>query len=356
MSTTYPTWDLTKYPNALDKTNVNIRQGIINFSDRVSSNDADYHLNYTILANDVKALQQSIFAVEEVIGVSPQRTFGTVDARIADLEDYSDLYDIFGGVGWQVAGSPTIMGHLHNGTQAQKIDLRSQVTYKLSSTNINLDRVTVGALTADLICLSATTDQTIASRFADKLDKVGGTISGNLAVSGQLNSMITKEVESKDGISSSTPTGTNVSDAGTNSGIARRGTPTDASGIIFTYASQLRYGDYSVGLRLKLSDASSTLSIGKFRVYSGQTLVSTSEIIPSKLEPINPADLTQGADYQTIYAPLVHKVRDGVVDKNVTVRVDWYGSSLVPAIPCTMYMDSVVITPVNIAVYYKTNS
>lgn len=342
MSTTYPAWPLTTYPDALDKNNTSvIRQGIVNFEDRTTSTDPTL---YYVIANDVKALQQAVFSLQETLGVAPQLTYGSVSARMTALENYEDLDIRYGGALWGAIPDglrPTILGHLHDGsgTGAPKIDVGLHVTGKLKKANINLVRTDATAITGEDIAVSASTDQTIASRFNDKLDKTGGTITGSgaqLVVNGPFNSRIYKEADAKDCIPSSGATGTSVADAiGAFSGTAVRGTPANAAGDLVAYTSTLRYGDYSLGLRMRVSSIASIQGIGKVKVYSGTTLMNEVVIVPSDFA---------GTEYQMFYVGFTHKN-----DWNVKVNVSWYG----PAAACDLTIDSLVITPLHITAYDK---
>jgi hypothetical protein len=135
MSAKYPIWTLTNYPDALDKANTNIRQDIVNFEDRTSSTDPKL---YYVLANDVRGLQQSVFAIEETLGILPQSTYSTVNDRLDALEDYTDLDARYGGSTWRdlyVANladssepaAPTIMSHYMTAVRMEQLRLISHL-------------------------------------------------------------------------------------------------------------------------------------------------------------------------------------------------------------------------------------
>lgn len=339
MSTTYPLWSLTTYPDSLDKGNINIRQDIVNFENRTSSTDP---MLYYVLSNDVRSLQQAVFSVQETLGVIPQSTFGTVDSRIGALEDYTDLDARYGGATWNGLAPetrPTILGHLHSGTAtgSSKIDLLSHVTGKLSKVNINLTRTDVNGITGEDIALSPATDQTIASKFNDKLEKTGGTIQGvgaYLSVNGSFNSRVYKE---EDAYLCSGTTGTNIADTEAFSGTAKRVLSSNAAGNLIHYTSQLRYGDYSLAFRLRVSNIAPLQSIGKVKIYSGTTLTKEVEIIPSIFE---------STSYQMFYVGFTHE--DNI---NVNVDVYWYGVSIQPPIACDLVIEGITITPLHLTAY-----
>jgi hypothetical protein len=51
-------------------------------------------------------------------------------------------------------------------------------------------------------------------------------------------------------------------------------------------------------------------------------------------------------EYQMIYLGFSHK---GNI--NVTVYINWYGTSVVPAVASDMYIDSIVISPLHVTAY-----
>jgi hypothetical protein len=350
MSTTYPVWPLTTYPDSLDETNPLIRQDILNFEDRTSATDPSL---YYVLANDVKNLQQSVFSVEKSLGIKPQSTYSSVDARFIALEDYTDLDARFGGSTWRdlytahladgsKPAAPTIMSHLHDGSinGVAKIDLVSHVNGKLGKTNLNLIGTDPEGITGDDILLNNSTTVTVADKFNDKLDKTGGTITGTgalLTVNAPFNSRMYKELDAKDLTST---TGINTADTGAFSGVARKATSASAAGTLIDTTVAMRYADYSIGIRAKATNASITQSIGKIRVYSAGVLTKIIEIIP--------ANFFGGTDYEMLYVPFSHK---GSGNWNVRVAIDWYGASIVPAIACDLSIDSVMITPVHVTAY-----
>jgi hypothetical protein len=352
MSTTYPLWNLTTYPDVLDKSNSNIRQDIVNFENRTSSTDPQL---YYLLSDDVKSLQQSVFAIEETLGVLPQSTYGTVTARIAGLEDYTDLDTRYGGSTWRTLflahesngtnpAAPTIMSHLHDGSSngAAKIDLALHVNGKLNKTNINLLRTDAGGITGADIALNSTTDVTVAAKFDDKLDKTGGIVAGAnsyLTVNSTFNSRMYKELDAKD---TTYTAGSNVADVNAFSGITRKAVAGSATGnLVDTTIAQMRYADYSMGIRAKVSDATITQSIGKIKVYSAGTLVKSMEIIPNSL-------FNNSNKYEMIYVPFSH---NGSGDWTVRTVIEWYGSSVVPTIACDLSVEGIMITPVHVTAY-----
>lgn len=355
MSTSYPAWSLTSYPDAMDKNNENIRKEIVDFDKRSSDTDP---MLYHILAGDVKGLQQAVFAVQETLGIRPQSSFGTVDLRIAALEDYEDLDERFGGSTWRglwtashdVNGDPidgiplppTIMGHLHDGstTGAPKIDLSRDVTGVLSKAGIDLANET--GITGEDIKLSSGSTKTITERFDDKYDKTGGSLSGPVAVGGTFNSQIYKEADAYWLVPGVGSVGTQVADQDAYSGQARKVLASGGAGNLLYYGTNMRYGDYSVGLRMKVSSVDSPQAVGKVVVYSSGTMVKTVDIIPNRFESV---------EYQMFYVTFKHK-RGTSADKSVQVYVKWSGSSVVPVEQsCDLTADSIVITPVHPAVF-----
>lgn len=348
MSIRYQQWPLTNYPDALDKSNPNIRQNIINFEDRTPETDARL---YYVLANDVRSLQQAVFAIEETLGVNPQSSFNTVNDRISALEDYTDLDERYGGATWRSIylahladpskpKAPTIMGHVHDGsaTGAPKIDLALHTTGKLDKGRLDLSGS--GALTGEDIRLNRNTTQTVAAKFDDKLDKVGGTIQGTnayLTINGPFNCYVYKEAEAYQCVPSSGAVGTNIADTGAFSGTARKATSSNAKGNVMHYSSKLRYGNYSLCLRMKVSNRAPLQSIGKVKICSGSTVMKQVEIIPARF---------QTTDYEMFYVAFEHKG-----NPTVNVYIEWYGTSVQPVVACDLTIDSLVITPLHVTTY-----
>ena len=346
MSIKYPIWSLTDYPDSLDKSNDKIRQSILDFEDRTGETNPEL---YYVLSEDVKVLQQAVFALEETLGVNPQSSFDTIDERISSIEDYEDLDDRYGGSTWRalyVANSnnpanpaaPTIMGHLHDGSSngAPKIDLSLHATGTLNKSRINLDRTNVEGITGADIALNPETDQTIASKFNDKLDKTGGAVQ-SLNVNGTFNSYVYKEADGYLCVPSTSPIGSNVADSGTFSGTGRRALSSNGSGNLLHYSNLLRYGDYSLCLRMKVSSTSSSLSIGNIKIYSGSTLIKNVEIVPADF---------QSTSYEMFYVAFSHKD-----NPTINIYVSWNGTSIQPPISSNLTIDGLVITPNHLTAY-----
>lgn len=336
MSDTYKSWPLTNYPDSLDVGNANIRTDILDFADRAPTTLPEL---YHVMAGDVKSLQQAIFAIQNVLGTMPQSAHTTVDTRIEALEDYTDLDIRYIGIN-SPQPAPTIMSHIHVGTPngPPKIDLTNHVTGVLNKANINLLKTSPASLTAEDIYLTHNQSApSILDKFTEKLDKTGGKITGiGLDVEASFNSGVFKEIDAADTLKT---VGSNIYDTSAFSSTARKGVKTDARGeLLNAYITRMRYLDYSIGIRAKVTNASITQSIGKIEVYSGSALSKSVEIIPN--------NFFNTTGYEMIYIPFSHK---GPSNFSVRIVITWYGTSA--SVPCDLFLDGIVINPVHLAAY-----
>lgn len=336
----------TNYPASLDSTNTSIdakgrkfwRTDIVDFEDRTAITDP---IAYIVLSNDVKALQEAVFSMQETFGVMPQSTSGTVSARIAALEDYTDLDARYGGPTWRsiAEGSrPTIMGHLHDGTAtgASKIDLTQHVTGLLPKININADRTT--GLTGGDLYVDSATDKKITTAIGEKYDKTGGSITGDCQITGRFNSNIYQEA---DAYAVKTSLGITVATPEAYSGTAVQAiNNTTEAGTLITYIHTLRYGYYSLAVRMAVSAATSPLPIATIKVYSDNTLLVSEDIYPNRFTAENV--------YEEQFVAFNHHYAGTVNSKNIKINIDWLNNINSGA---TLSLDSLVITPLHVSVY-----
>jgi hypothetical protein len=228
--------------------------------------------------------------------------------------------------------------HLHDGTAggADKINLASHVTGKLSKDNIDLISKTATMLSAADILMSTSSTQTISDQFNDKMDKTGGPISGPVTVSGTINSGFFMEFDAATTATSGT-VGSNISDIYAESGISRRGLSTSSSGTLFAQSQRLRYGDYVACFRVKVDANISTNPVCKLYITDGTKETSL---------VITPNMFATAGQYDMVYLEFRHKNNHGTTARpNITVGTYFYGGVT------NMNVDSVVVTPIHTTVY-----
>lgn len=306
--------------------NANLRP-LIDFEDRTDSSAVD---DYTILAADIEFLQDAIMSIENELGVNPSWTDATVAARIENILDTTTADLRYGGSGW--AGE-TILGHNHSGN---KIDLTTDVTGELPAANINLG--SAGALTAELIYLTESFVTTIGDALDAKMDSSGGTISGDLIVSGSVISNTMADIDAY----IVKVIGTVIDDTGAYSESALEATVADDGGTLLTYTQQMRFFDYSCSIRCRVSDITKTDSICDIKIFSGSTEKLTYALIPNVFDAND--------TYKVLHFPFTHDDSS----KNVTVRIDWFGATRQGGtVDCDLVVDSFLITPINNAAYWE---
>lgn len=372
MSITYTSLTRTNYPDALDDRpdaveveNRNPHFALnVNFEDRTSStNPQDYY----VLADDINALQDAIIAIQRSLGVKPQGDNGlsTVAERFLNLENYVMLGDstnsgfndlderyMWGGTRPTINGQPaplvSIVSHLHDGTpgQATKIDLANHVTGLLSKNNIDLTSNTTDMLSAQDIRMSTSDSTTIPQKLDTKYDKAGGEISGDVKISGNIQCGIFFEKDAKD-MGCDTDKGYQIStvDYYANSGYARKADINDLDGYLINETISMRYGYYSVILRMKIPTTDSSKNsnmLCRISLLNKKTGELTTQIITV-------GDFSVQDEYQNIYVNFNHRNDIGAVGgaQEFDLKVYYY-SGVTP-----LYIDSVVIVPVGIATYYR---
>ena len=350
-------------PDAVEEINRNSHFAVnINFEDRDALTSPT---DYIVLADDVNALQESIIAVQRSLGVMPQGTDidSTVGDRILNLEvytrkgdsasqGYSDLDEryMWGGTRPTVNSSPapliSIKGHSHDGTsgQADKIDLGTHVSGNLSKVNLDISSGTTSMLTAQDIKMSSASSETIPQALANKMDKDGGTFSGDMAVEGNFKSLSFFEVEAKDtGYSTGLGYVESGSDNRAYSGYSRQATMAATSGLLSFSSHKLRYGRYVAVFRVKSSSISGSTPLAKFSIQESIDTVSGSTI---EELVVTPDDFDVSGEYKEFYLEFKHANTAGISARTyIHPRIDFYTGV------ADLSVDSIVITPITTAIY-----
>ena len=355
--TNYP-MALDDRPDALKVENQNSHFKVnINFEDRV---EATSPLDYIVLADDVNALQDAVIAVERTLGVMPQgeNINYSISERLNDIENFM-LYDeslssgllslderlMWGGKRPLISGSPapliSIKQHLHSGTQGQatKIDLSSHVTGLLKKTNIDLTSNTISMLSASDIRMSTSSSQTIAEKFTEKMDKGGGTFTGNIIVQGNFTSRTHVELDAKD-IPYSAGQGYTVSasDVYADSEYARKASSINGNGALCYQPVNLRYGKYVAIFRMKALANTSANTVARIAVKATDGTTDLGVIL------LKPTDFAKANTYQSFFVEFDHEYFNGH-NKTVIPQVYFYTGVT------DISVDSIVIEPITTALY-----
>lgn len=259
----YTDLSMSQYPGVVDTrdNNVNLR-GFINVND--VGGKPDY-----VMAEYVNALSDSVMSIERSLGVLPMVPYGTPTAQVGqvvqngtvgtrlDRIENGTLFDErYGGVGWVYGvNRPTINNHKHNGLNGHpaKISLRAEVTDVLPKANIDL--TATSGITASDLFMGKSDTTLLANAIADKLSKTnGGEVLAPLTVSGRMRTMTSKEY-TVDDMATNTSIQL-VDDTGTLSRKAKKTDPFASVYLLNQAISNLQYGRYALGVRVKCSSLS----------------------------------------------------------------------------------------------------
>lgn len=361
MSITYNDLLRTNYPDfyddrptAIDPNNRNPHFEInVNFEDRTPTTEPQ---KYYVLANDINSLQESIIAVQRTLGLKPQGPIAdSISGRFETIEAYIllkangfltiDERLMWGGPKPQGASLISIAHHLHDGTvgQADKIDLSRHVTGLLPRQNIDVTSGTSAMLTAETIYTSTGKSKTINGALGEKLDKLttnSQIVSGPVRFNNNMSSRMFVDLDAKDLPGMDTSAGySNVSDSEAYSGVARRALNSNVAGRLMARFSMegLRYWNYSVGIRLKVSSINK--SLGKVCVFALGNGVSSEGI------DIYPSDFDAAYEWQEIFFD--YKFKRGSFTGAPLFCDIWYHGG------ADLYIDSIVVMPIHTAVYDK---
>lgn len=223
--------------------------------------------DYT-MAEHVNALIDGIRAIQRALGVNPMlpvdvsgltaeqllalKQTNTVKKRIDELENrnYDERY---GGIGWTPSPDRTISKHYHNGTAGNppKVQLGNAAEIQGKLPKANLDLTSATGVTGSDIKISTGNNTSIEDSISEKLSTVtGGTVSGHVVLEKKFQSRTQREIETSDF------SGTTASDTQTLSGTRKELTGTGNGTFLRMTVSNLQYGCYTLGVRVKLVSGS----------------------------------------------------------------------------------------------------
>lgn len=332
----YTDLSLTQYPTTLDTriNNINMK----GFANVGEGQIPDY-----VMAEYVNAALDGLMAVERALGVTPMVPYdtaaasitttiqnSTVSNRIKRIED--GLFDVrYGGTGWSnIVNRPTLNNHNHDGLNGHpgKIHLQNEIESLLLKKNINL---TAGAgLTGADIFLSAANPIKINIALEDFLSKSnGGTLEGKVTFNKGVQTRTTADFRADEmALLASTSL---VSDTAASAGTALSATSAGTAISLFSLSaaerSQMLYGKYICGIRVKLT-GTATGSLLRFQLGGAvQTIANT--------------DLTVGS-----YKQLYFVFNQDHTTKNSTLLIQ----KLATASTIGLAIDSIFIEPIHPAV------
>lgn len=327
--TNYTDLNLTQYPDAVD-TRAN------------NTNMAGYeNLKDYALAEHINALEDAVMAIQRALGIRPfvnkdGVNKGTISQRVTDLEnkDYDPRY---GGSGWLL--SQTLVGHTHTGETGHpaQINLGTEVQGILSKTRINLDNANGGLTGAD-IKMSNADSRKIVDAVNDKLSVTqGGTIQKGLEILGGFQSRLYREWDANDRAA-----GTLITDYGTLTNQAVRGSGTAECRFIHDEVNNLLYGKFVLAVRARVS-SKVTEEVLHLRMYDWK---SGNWVLQNYLY-LKGTDFAAANQWQTFYLTFNH---DGdIATKNTNIHI-WK-----PATTASLSVDfdCAYIMPTHPAVYDK---
>lgn len=302
------------------------------------------NLDY-VLGQDVNVMQDTIISLERYIGPNPSGNEKTVNKRITDLEskNFDDRYPL--------------LDHTHT------INLATSVTGKLLKTNIELDNTKDGALVAsDLKMWANGSGIKLTDIIFGYLPITAGSqypVTGDLHVQGNLYSRMHCEWNAcewrAENIGYTVTSATPVTDAKSDRGaLATTGLENGECVFLIKQNGNLRlkYGNYVIGLRLRLAGCTATTGLGKITA----TNYSRGTEVPEVPSPGSTAtyDLTKddfpSSDYEMVYMLYEHKAFANLPgNPGVCISLHWNN---VPGCG-TLYVDSIFVEPMHTAVYSR---
>lgn len=314
---------------------------------------------YFMMANDLLTLQDSVFSLQETLGIDPSTTSAsgfttlTVDTRLDNLESgavFNALFDTrYGGLPatatygstWTSVydGRPsdrsrlTILGHVHDGIYNSKISLSSQVTGTLPKANLDLT-----SLTGDDIKVSSGTTEKISTALGHCLkDNVTSlqVVQGSFQIRKDFNTNMFHEYGvAEDLVSGQSATADNTSWTG----YLYSASTTTPNAAFYRKTMDLRYWRYSIGLRSKVSNITGTGEVATLKIYDAATssLIKSFSIAPN---------LYRSTNYEVVYTDFVFNGTRP--SSQIQVEISWTGQGK----NVTWKADSISILPIHLAAY-----
>lgn len=335
---------MTRYPELLDERS----GGKLNANMLRWTNLKDYNM-----AEHVNALQDSIMAIQRMIGEmaqmpsNPKDAGGnpitdpvalqnlaktnTVNDRISFLEtfDWAAVFDKrYGGPTWTFDENeivnPTIQQHRHLGSASgiigmpEKIVLTEEVQGKLPKANVDLSKTTTGITGADIFVESSSNTKISEAINQTVSEITGGTIQSDatLTVLGKTNTRSTREFDSFDSPVSS------VQDTKTLLNRAAESETTAAQTLLQNDLNGMYYGRYVAIARLSCESllSSGVAEIAIIKQSDGSVVTSTT---------INGSDFTAANTYKNFYLvfnynePVRLRIRKLSTTSSAKIRFDY---------------------------------
>lgn len=327
----------------------------VNYENRSSNPTAN---DYYVLAEDINVLQDAILAIERILGQMPHvRTdIGVNDVlnvseRIAKLEIPTKYDSRFGGAGWVQGVDPTILSHTHTGGahDCQKIELGTMTIGTLGQSRLQLNTNIADVVTAEYIPFSTFSNMSTKAAIDNKLDKnTGGVIQNDFTVKGNVTSRMFGELDGMGLVGSGTNANyvINVSDDSAYCGQSKyfpktSGVPNTA---VFSCSFPVRYNEYSVMIRLKTDNISSSAALANIGVYGSGIAAGDTEIY-SEFITCNNLDAVD--EYKTFYFTVNHKrLQASAVNKDLYIKIWYHGDGI-----ASMWIDSITVMPIHTAIW-----
>ena len=350
----FPDLDMTSYPRLKDGVTTDVGKSVkANPNLKGWTNVGDGPIPDYVMAEHVNALIDGMMAIQRTLGhdiMLPADTSGmteaelntlrqtrTVRARIDELEgrNYDERY---GGPGWTVSPDRTIARHFHTGAAGSpsKIMLTNgqEVQGLLGKANINLTSAN-GLVAADIFMSNGSTER-ISSAIQDRLSRTtGGVVSGNVEVRGAMDYRLQKEMGQE--VMGGTPQADGQTLSGTRKEIA--GTTTGA--FLDINVSNLQYGMYVLGVRVKLVAGTLDNAI----VLELEKVAQTGET--QQIAEVSAADFRTVGKWRMMYLVFEHEPMTAA--KTARIRVRKMGTTAAK----TIAIDHAYITPAHPGIFDK---
>lgn len=316
-------------------------------------------LAFFLLASDILVLRDSVFSLQETLGINPGQS--SLDVSITNLTDrllyieggdaFDSRYDArYGGIPqvltygatWAAIydtnpaqrSKLTILGHKHDGILNSKINLTTDVNGLLLSSNFDYN-----SITGSTIWSNSAKTETIAEALINSLNLTSITEQvavGPIQINNNFGTLLIKDLEVKNNILSGYSASSDTSAWSGSSFIA---TTAIANGVFYRKVlTKTKYWRYSIGLRSSVSNVSVTGMIAKLIVRNNTTgsILKTFNIYPTLYNTTN---------YEIIYTDFIF---NGTRPQDsIRIDLEWVGNGK----GVTWKADSISIVPVHLSVY-----